>query len=46
MVFWVVVSYRSESLTFWRNIMAPSSGLLSKPSKKPMEAGSKLSLLS
>jgi hypothetical protein len=27
---------------FWKNILHPSSGLKSKPSKKPAEAGRKL----
>jgi hypothetical protein len=31
---------------FQRNILPPPSGLKSKPSKKPAEAGEKLSLLS
>jgi hypothetical protein len=30
---------------FWRNISPPSSGSKSKPSKKPAEAGSKLSVI-
>jgi hypothetical protein len=34
-----------DNHTFQRNILPPSSGVKSKPSKKPAEAGSKQTLL-
>jgi hypothetical protein len=33
-----------EIPTFWKYISPPSSGTMSKPSKKPAEVGSKFSL--
>jgi hypothetical protein len=32
-----------DNLTFWSNTSPPSSGSMSKPSKKPAEAGGRLS---
>jgi hypothetical protein len=42
-MFWAVTLKFIESPTFRRNIFNPSSGLKSKPKKKPVEASGKLS---
>jgi hypothetical protein len=34
----------ADSQTFWKKILPPSSGSDSKPPKKPVETGGKLSL--
>jgi hypothetical protein len=46
MVFWVLMPYSSENITFQRNILPPSSELKNKPSKESAEIKISLSLTS